>query len=88
MDPIEVSDKLWEVKISNGKLGSSGFTVDAITKRKYPLRRKMTKGGLWRDATHEVEDVPMESVLLFRSHHALGEQECIWTSCTCENRLR
>ena len=45
MDPIEVSDKLWEVKISNGKLGSSGFTVDAITKRKYPLRRKMTKGG-------------------------------------------
>ena len=41
----------------------------------------MTKGGLWRDANQEVEDVPMESVLLFRSHHALG-------TCTCDDMER
>ena len=85
VSPIEVSDQLWEVKISNGVLGSSGAIskakVDAITKRKHPLRRKMTKGGLWRDANQEVEDVSMESVLLFRSHHALG-------TCTVKRETR
>ena len=78
MSPLEVSNKLWEVKISNGKLGSSGAIckakVDAIKKQSnHGLKRKMTRGGLWKDATHEVENVPMESVLLFRSHHALAD---------------
>ena len=41
----------------------------------------MTKGGLWRDANQEVEDVSMESVLLFRSHHALG-------TCTVKRETR
>jgi len=75
--PLEVSNKLWEVKISNGKLGSSGAIckakVDAIKKQSPGLKRKMTRGGLWRDATYEVESVPMESLLLFRSHHALAD---------------
>ena len=75
--PLEVSNKLWEVKISNGKLCSSGAIckakVDAIKKQSPGLKRKMTRGGLWRDATYEVESVPMESLLLFRSHHALAD---------------
>ena len=87
--PLEVCDRLWEVKISNGKLGSSGaiskVKVDAIRKREKAkeeeevnndpakLKRKMTKGGLWKDATTDVESTPMESVLLFRSHHALAD---------------
>jgi len=76
--PLEVSNKLWEVKMSNGKLGSSGAIckakVDAITKSQSSgLKRKMTRGGLWKDATHEVENIPMESLLLFRSHHALAD---------------
>mmetsp|Transcript_25797 Transcript_25797/g.46551 ORF Transcript_25797/g.46551 Transcript_25797/m.46551 type:complete len:657 (+) Transcript_25797:131-2101(+) len=91
MSPLEVSEKLWEVKISNGLLGSSGAIsrakVDAIltadrnsslvtpptNNNRATLSRNTTKGGLWRDATQEVESIPMESVLLFRSHHALAD---------------
>lgn len=86
-EPLEVSDKLWEVKISNGLLGSSGaiskVKCDAIRKRKQPqisqsnisnvLKRYTTKGGTWKDAVEEVEGIPLESVLLFRSHHALAD---------------
>ena len=102
--PLEVSDKLWEVKISNGLLGSSGaisqVKADAIRKRQHKerqedirnvhqeclansattskdrrtmLRRTTTRGGLWKDAKVEAESTPMESVLLFRSHHALAD---------------
>jgi len=95
MSPLEVSDKLWEVKISNGLLGSSGAIShaksDAIRNENQAnrssslarrptrinnqslLSRRATKGGLWRDATQEVESISMESVLLFRSHHALAD---------------
>ncbi|KAL7531999.1 hypothetical protein ACHAWF_003983 [Thalassiosira exigua] len=97
MSPLEVSDKLWEVKISNGPLGSSGAIsrakVDKIVEAdrrkllrrsasgedkgdsvKAPvIRRRTTKGGPWKEAAKEVESVPSESVLLFRSHHALAD---------------
>jgi len=93
MLPLDVSDKLWEVKISNGLLGTSGAIsrakVDAIRKANrisspppqqplpkvngVTLSRTTTKGGLWRAATQEAESIPMESVLLFRSHHALAD---------------
>jgi hypothetical protein len=87
--PIEVQDKLWEVKISNGPLGSSGAIskakADAILQRMKDdkgLSRGNTKGDevqrkkygaerLWSDAAQK--GVLMESVLLFRSHHALAD---------------
>ena len=87
--PIEVQDKLWEVKISNGPLGSSG----AISKAKTEAilqdiksgntmvqaksigdefqRRKYGPGRVWSDTSRKV--TPMESLLLFRSHHALAD---------------
>eukprot|EP00804_Cyclotella_cryptica_P018705 CCRYP_007192-RA/>CCRYP_007192-RA protein AED:0.03 eAED:0.03 QI:254/1/1/1/0.33/0/4/1554/658 len=90
--PIEVSDKLWEVKISNGPLGSSGAIsrakVNAImekirnderhlsdnTKRNEELqRRRFGVGELWSDAARKAEFTPIESVLLFRTHHALAD---------------
>lgn len=85
--PIEVSDRLWEVKISNGSLGSSGAIsrakADAIKannsrsasteKGVTVLNRRYTRGKPWRDATKEAEKKLMESVLLFRSHHALAD---------------
>jgi hypothetical protein len=87
--PIEVSDKLWEVKISNGPLGSSGAISKAKTeailqrmKTDKGLARRNTKGDefqrrkygdekVWSAMTHKF--TPMESVLLFRSHHALAD---------------
>mmetsp|Transcript_22056 Transcript_22056/g.46431 ORF Transcript_22056/g.46431 Transcript_22056/m.46431 type:complete len:687 (-) Transcript_22056:26-2086(-) len=96
MTPIEVSDKLWEVKISNGLLGSSGAIsrtkVDALLKAQKGaemaaatlkaqleqqdpalLRRRTTMGRIWKEVAEESENVLMESVLLFRSHHALAD---------------
>ncbi len=96
MTPIEVSDKLWEVKISNGLLGSSGAIsktkVDALLKAQKDgeiaastlkaqleqqdpalLRRRTTLGRIWKEVAEESENVLMESVLLFRSHHALAD---------------
>eukprot|EP00986_Skeletonema_menzelii_P008835 scaffold3843_cov145-Skeletonema_menzelii.AAC.4 len=79
--PIEVAEKLWEVKISSGAIGSSGaiskVKSEAITTRQQvaneisALKRQPTKGRLWKDAVGETK--PMESVLLFRSHHALAD---------------
>lgn len=79
--PIEVEDKLWEVKISSGPIGSSGaiskVKSDAISTRQQisneqnALKRQLTKGRTWTDAFQDTE--PMESVLLFRSHHALAD---------------
>ena len=94
--PIDVEDKLWEVKISNGPLGSSGAIsktkVDSIVQRireeeerkannpdgsgDDTLTRYSTKYGaekLWSNAARKAEIAPMESVLLFRSHHALAD---------------
>lgn len=79
--PIEVAEKLWEVKISSGAIGSSGaiskVKSEAITTRQQKsnemraLKRQPTKGRLWKDAVEDTK--PMESVLLFRSHHALAD---------------
>jgi diacylglycerol O-acyltransferase len=79
--PIEVAEKLWEVKISSGEIGSSGaiskVKSEAITTRQRELneikalKRQLTKGRLWKDAVGETKS--MESVLLFRSHHALAD---------------
>ena len=79
--PIEVAEKLWEVKISSGAIGSSGaiskVKADAISVRQKvanearALKRQPTKGRLWADAVEDKK--PMESVLLFRSHHALAD---------------
>ena len=94
--PINVSEKLWEVQISNGVLGSSG----AISRAKADHILKMSnsnsstiheamprpaetnireKKGVWwnstthRRSSHDENTIPMESVLLFRSHHALAD---------------
>ncbi len=79
--PIEVAEKLWEVKISSGAIGSSGaiskVKSEAISTRQQEsnkiraLKRQPTKGRLWKDAVED--NRPMESVLLFRSHHALAD---------------
>ena len=82
ISPIEVSDKLWEVKISNGPIGSSGAiskvkaeaisTREQLSHEKNELKLQPTKGRSWKDAVLETQ-TPMESVLLFRSHHALAD---------------
>lgn len=54
---MDVKKKLWEVQISNGDLGSSG----AISQRKC---EEIRSSGLYSDK---------ETVLLFRSHHSLGD---------------
>jgi len=86
-----VKDKLWEVYISNGLLGTSG----GISKAKVDLKdmsasmehpsnfsgsnrgtilfRRTTKKGPWEDAASQNDTIPLESVLLFRSHHALAD---------------
>ena len=88
--PIEVQDKLWEVKISNGPLGSSGAISRAkveailsnINKERGSLtrhdsrgdefqRKKYGAGKVWSGTARKV--APIESVLLFRSHHALAD---------------
>lgn len=95
--PMSVSEKLWEVQISNGKLGSSGAIsrakVDAILKKmnqSFSDKRndddddddvdngKKESGVWWNTNIHratpdEKNTIPMESVLLFRSHHALAD---------------
>jgi hypothetical protein len=79
--PIDVSDKLWEVKVSNGPLGSSGAIGKAKTNMLLgrnkttddePPMTKSGKGGLWSDAALKGKN-PTESILLFRSHHALAD---------------
>jgi hypothetical protein len=95
--PIEVSDKLWEVKISSGTLGSSGaisqvktdmilekMKANAASLKQSPIeepskqhapvvRRRATLGRIWNDVAREAQQSPKESVLLFRSHHALAD---------------
>jgi len=79
--PIQVADKLWEVKISSGPIGSSGAiskvkseaisTRQQLSNEKNALKRQPTKGRPWKDAVQDTK--PMESVFLFRSHHALAD---------------
>jgi len=104
--PMNVSEKLWEVQISNGKLGSSGAIsrakVDVILKKmnqsssssssdksavgddlddaqmESTNKSSSSSGVWWNTNTHranrdEKNTIPMESVLLFRSHHALAD---------------
>mmetsp|Transcript_27793 Transcript_27793/g.62309 ORF Transcript_27793/g.62309 Transcript_27793/m.62309 type:complete len:631 (-) Transcript_27793:61-1953(-) len=90
MSPLQVKDKLWEVYISNGLLGSSGgiskAKVDLIVQEdmEHPsnfsgsnrgsiLFRRTTKKGPWEDAASQNDAIPLESILLFRSHHALAD---------------
>lgn len=54
---MDVKKKLWEVQISNGDLGSSG----AISKLKI---KDILKSGACNNT---------ETILLFRSHHSLGD---------------
>jgi hypothetical protein len=104
---LDVSDILWEAKVSSGPLGSSGAisrakaggillppprgggyddgtTTTAKTttgapssppSSPSPLRRRLTSGGLWADASRDAGGGagPSESVLLFRCHHALAD---------------
>lgn len=79
--PMDVSDKLWEVKVSNGPLGSSGAIGKAKTNiilgmnktaDDAPPTTKSGKGGLWSDAALKSKS-STESILLFRSHHALAD---------------
>lgn len=78
--PMDVSDKLWEVKVSNGPLGSSGAIGKAKTNMLLGMNKttdelpttKSGKGGLWSDAALKGNN-PTESILLFRSHHALAD---------------
>ena len=86
----EVKDKLWEVYISNGLLGTSGgiskAKVDLIVQEGMEnpsnfsgsnsgsiLFRRTTKKGPWEDAASQANSIPLESILLFRSHHALAD---------------
>ena len=87
ISPIEVEDKLWECLVSNGQLGSSGaiskVKSEAISTRQQSsnqksaalLKRQTTKGRPWKNAAQETlfKTQPMETVLLFRSHHALAD---------------
>jgi len=59
LEPMDLMDRLWEVQISSGPLGSSG----AIGRAKVDASQK-----------ESVNSKPTtESVLLFRAHHALGD---------------
>jgi len=60
MTPIDVFHKLWEVQISNGTLGTSG----AIDK---------TKVQDIRDNSSQNANKLIETLLLFRCHHSLGD---------------
>lgn len=60
MTPINVFDKLWEVQISSGTLGSSG----AISKDKVQ--------DIINNSDQDANKL-IESLLLFRCHHSLGD---------------
>ena len=60
-DEMDLKEKLWEVQMSSGQLGSSG----AISKRKSQVIRENF------DAENEAD--LQETVMLFRSHHAMAD---------------
>lgn len=59
LKPLDVHDRLWEMQMSTGKLGSSGA-----------ISRVKSKGGDFSSRTGENE---LETVMLFRSHHAMAD---------------
>ena len=56
-EPLDLTDKLWEVHVSSGELGASG----AISRLKAGHRKV------------EMDNDTEESLLLFRSHHTLAD---------------
>lgn len=62
-DALDVTDKLWEVQLSSGPLGSSG----AISRAK---AEALTRDDAGASKEREAKE---ESVLLFRAHHALAD---------------
>ncbi len=60
---MDVKDKLWEVQISNGELGSSG----AISKRNVEEIEKRNAADTTSTTSKK------ETVLLFKCHHSLGD---------------
>lgn len=65
-EPLDLTDKLWEVFVSSGRLGSSG----AISRLKVGNAVANTTSTNTSSAS---EDAGQESLLLFRSHHSLAD---------------
>jgi hypothetical protein len=63
---MDVNNKLWEVQISSGDLGSSG---SISRKRSQEIVKEYDDHG----AVHFGDSKPKETVLLFRCHHSLGD---------------
>ncbi len=62
---IDVNNKLWEVQMSTGDLGSSG-AISAKRVKDIRQEFEQEEGG-------GKSSTPKESVLVFRCHHALGD---------------
>ena len=84
--PLNVTQKLWEVQVSSGRLGSSGAIAkpdvlsiyrEQMEKAKDSNNSGSSSGG-GGNGTHGSTSWPsgqkiMESVLLFRFHHSIGD---------------
>ena len=72
MEPIDVYNRLWEVQISSGTLGSSGAVPLSTIRSKKGEIMNVEKDG------KDVEDTaqqppPIETLLLFRAHHSMAD---------------
>ena len=65
-EPLDLTDKLWEVFVSSGRLGSSG----AISRLKVGNAVANTTST---NTSSDSVDAGQESLLLFRSHHSLAD---------------
>ena len=66
-EPLDLTDKLWEVFVSSGRLGSSG----AISRLK--AGNAVANTTSTTSTSSGSADAGQESLLLFRSHHSLAD---------------
>ena len=63
---LPLNEKLWEAKVTSGPLGSSG----AISKKKQEMIWKQFQDSM---SNQSFRDTIKETVILFRSHHCIGD---------------
>ena len=77
---MDVTEKLWTVQISNGELGSSGAISRSRSKEIiHQLQQQQDQDQLQQQQQH-TKNTPMETVMLFRCHHSLGDAVSIVTA--------
>eukprot|EP00557_Chaetoceros_sp_GSL56_P002556 CAMPEP_0176492634 /NCGR_PEP_ID=MMETSP0200_2-20121128/9112_1 /TAXON_ID=947934 /ORGANISM="Chaetoceros sp., Strain GSL56" /LENGTH=645 /DNA_ID=CAMNT_0017890227 /DNA_START=58 /DNA_END=1998 /DNA_ORIENTATION=+ len=72
-DVMDVTEKLWEVQISSGDVGTSGGISHKRSQELWKETQELQPTTSGSGSGSGTETIPKETIMLFRSHHSLAD---------------